>query len=135
MEKKTMEKLPPGESSNSKKKSKPRMASPQELVAHYEKQGMETQEASLKVIQDLQGALFRMITVNRGRNRDTKSPEITSAKLDAIHSRLLQVEMKVDSKPSYPQALALGVASSGICSAAFQLWNSIRQATSSSNSS
>ncbi|KAI3455748.1 hypothetical protein Pfo_012411 [Paulownia fortunei] len=120
-----MEQSPRGESRNNNhskqnnKKSK-RMPSPQELVAHYEKQGMETQEASLKVIQDLQGALFRMITANRKR----KSPDVTSAKLDAIHSRLLHLEMKIDSKPSYPQALALGVASAGIWNAAVQLWNS-----------
>ncbi|KAG8380283.1 hypothetical protein BUALT_Bualt07G0177200 [Buddleja alternifolia] len=112
-----------------KKKSK-RMASPRELVSHYEKQGMETQEASLKVIQDLQGALFRMITANRN-NRNANSPDITSAKLDAIHSRLLQLEMKVDSKPSYPPALALGVASAGIWNAALQLWNTVTRPTHS----
>lgn len=109
------------------------MPSPRELVSHYEKQGMEAQEASLKVIQDLQGALFRMITANRNRNRN--SPDVTSAKLDAIHSRLLHLEMKLDTKPSYPQTLALGVASVGVWNAAFQLWNSVRQATSSSQSS
>lgn len=109
------------------------MPSPRELVAHYEKQGMESQEASLKVIQDLQGALFRMITAKR--NRDSKSPDVTSAKLDAIHTRLLHLEMKLDSKPSYPQALALGVASAGIWNASLQLWNTVRRATSSTHSS
>ncbi|KAL7100462.1 hypothetical protein ACP275_09G146600 [Erythranthe tilingii] len=140
-----MEQLPSGgngigsmNNSKRKKSSTRRLASPQELVAHYEKQGMDTQEASLKVIQELQGAVFKMMTSDRSRNRSTanNSPEVvTSAKLDAIHARLLQLEMKIDSKPSYPQALALGVASSGIFNAALQLWNSVRQSTSSSNSS
>ncbi|KAL0414935.1 UNVERIFIED_CONTAM: hypothetical protein Slati_3325400 [Sesamum latifolium] len=127
-----MEEQPPPE--QSKKKSK-RMPTPRELVSHYEKQGMETQEASLKVIQDLQGALFRMITANRNRNRNRNSPDVTSAKLDAIHSRLLHLEMKLDSKPSYPQALAIGVTSAGVWNAALHLWNFVRQATSSSQSS
>ncbi|KAL3835344.1 hypothetical protein ACJIZ3_010080 [Penstemon smallii] len=113
---------------NNKKKKSKKMPSPQELVSHYEKQGMETQDASLKVIQELQGALFRIIAANRS----PKSADVTSAKLDAIHSRLLQIEMKVDSKPSYPQALAIGVAASGLWNAAGLIWNSVRRATSSS---
>ncbi|KAK4394966.1 hypothetical protein Sango_1650900 [Sesamum angolense] len=132
-----MEEQPPSE--ESKKKSKRIMPSPRELVSHYEKQGMESQEASLKVIQDLQGALFRMITANanrnRNRNRNSNSPDVTSAKLDAIHSSLLHLEMKLDSKPSYPQALAIGVTSAGVWNAALHLWNVVRQATSSSHSS
>ncbi|KAL8466581.1 hypothetical protein ACS0TY_035587 [Phlomoides rotata] len=137
-----MEQSPPGErmgdnqskQNDNKKRSRRRMPTPGELVSHYEKQGMETQEASLKVIGDLQGALFRMITAKR--NRDGKSPEdVTSAKLDAIHSRLVQLEMKVDSKPSYPQALAVGVASAGIWNGVVRLWDTVRQATSSSPSS
>ncbi|GFP79203.1 hypothetical protein PHJA_000063800 [Phtheirospermum japonicum] len=109
------------------------MASPRELVAHYENQGMETQEASFKVIQDLQGALFRIVTANRSNNRKPPN-DVTSAKLDAIHSRLLSLETKVDSKPGFPQAVAVGVASAGIWNAAVQIWNSVRQATSSSSS-
>ncbi|XP_073309654.1 uncharacterized protein [Primulina huaijiensis] len=122
-----MERLPTtvSEDSKSKKKKSGRMPSPQELVSHYEKQGMENQQASLKVIQDLQTALFRMITANR-----TRKP--ADSKLDAVHSRLLNLEIKLDSKPSYPQALALGVASAGIWNGAVQLWNLVRRATDSS---
>ncbi|KAL0354361.1 UNVERIFIED_CONTAM: hypothetical protein Sradi_3883000 [Sesamum radiatum] len=130
-----MEEQPPPEQSKKNNKKSKRMPSPTELVSHYEKQGMETHEASLKVIQDLQGALFRMITANRNRNRNSNSPDVTSAKLDAIHSRLLHLEMKLDSKPSYPQALAIGVTSAGVWNAALHLWNFVRQATSSSQSS
>lgn len=122
-----MERLPTtvSEDSKSKKKKSGRLPSPQDLVSHYEKQGMENQQASLKVIQDLQTALFRMVTANRTRKS-------SDSKLDALHSRLLNLEMKLDSKPSYPQALALGVASAGIWNGAVQLWNFVRRATDSS---
>ncbi|KAL6585299.1 hypothetical protein OROMI_004588 [Orobanche minor] len=131
-----MEQPPPGESSNGRtqnnnNKSKNRMPSPREMVAHYENQGMDTQEASLKAIQDLQGALFKMVTAN---SRNKSSPDF-SAKLDRIHAHLLNLEAKIDSKPSYPQAVAVGVASAGIWNASLQLWNTVRQATSSSPSS
>lgn len=105
------------------------MPSPQELVTHYENQGMNTQEASHKVIQDLQGALFRVISANRGR-KGGDSPEVASAKLDAIHARLVQVEMKVDTKPSYPQALGIGVASVGLWSGVCQVWSAVKRVTS-----
>ncbi|KAK4427503.1 hypothetical protein Salat_1519200 [Sesamum alatum] len=72
---------------------------------------------------------------NRSRNRNSNSPDVTSAKLDAIHSRLLHLEMKLDSKPSYPQALGIGIASAGVWNAGLHLWNFVRQATSSSHSS
>lgn len=126
---------PPGDgntTAKNKKKSK-KMPSPQELVAHYEKQGMATQEASLKVIGDLQGALFRMISANAkrgGGDNSNASPQVISAKLDAVHSRLVQLETKLDSKPSYPQALAIGVASASLWNGALELWNTVRRATS-----
>ncbi|XP_057792593.1 uncharacterized protein LOC131009309 [Salvia miltiorrhiza] len=138
MEKQQMQ--PPGEggenNARARKKKVKKMPSPQELVTHYEKQGMATQEASLKVIGDLQGALFRMITANSKRGGDdsnpnsNSSPQVISAKLDAVHSRLVQLETKLDSKPSYPQALALGVASASLWSGALELWNTVRRATS-----
>ncbi|XP_051147530.1 uncharacterized protein LOC127262757 [Andrographis paniculata] len=103
-----------------------RMPSPREMVSHYEKQGMETQEASLKVIKNLQGAVFKLLT----DSRKTDSQNTTSNQLDTLHSRLLHLESKLDSKPGYPQALALGVASSGICNAACQIWDSVRRAGS-----
>lgn len=141
MEKQQMQPPPPPADGNQKagkrKKSK-RMPSPQEMVAHYEKQGMATQEASLKVIGDLQGALFRMIAANSKRggdssnsNSNTSSPQVISAKLDAVHSHLVQLETKLDSKPSYPQALALGFASASLWNGAVQLWNTVRRTTSS----
>ncbi|KAL1551883.1 hypothetical protein AAHA92_19671 [Salvia divinorum] len=124
---------PPVEGSEKARKKK--MPSPQELVTHYEKQGMATQEASLKVIGDLQGALLRMISANNKRDDSNSSPQVISAKLDAVHARLVQLETKLDSKPSYPQALALGVASASLWNGALELWNTVRRATSSDPSS
>ncbi|CAI9764686.1 unnamed protein product [Fraxinus pennsylvanica] len=116
-----------------KKKSRRRLPSPSELVAHYEKQGMDTQEASFKVIQDLQSAVFRMISTTGSKKKGDSASDITSKKLDVIHSRLLQLEMKLDSKPGYPQAVGIGVASAGIWNAAVQIWNSVSRASSSSS--
>ncbi|XP_042017118.1 uncharacterized protein LOC121765147 [Salvia splendens] len=115
----------------SEKARKKKMPSPQELVTHYEKQGMSTQEASLKVIGDLQGALFRMISANNKRDDSNSSPQAISAKLDAVYARVVQLETKLDYKPSYPQALALGVASASLWNGALELWKNVRRATSS----
>ncbi|KAL2491576.1 ribosomal protein-related [Abeliophyllum distichum] len=119
------------EDASGKKKNRRRLPSPRELVEHYEKEGMDTQEASFKVIQDLQNAVFRMITSTQSKKKGNSDSDVTSKKLDVIHSRLLQLEMKLDSKPGYPQAVAVGVASAGIWNAAVQIWNSVSRASSS----
>ncbi|RVX03722.1 hypothetical protein CK203_023075 [Vitis vinifera] len=113
---------------------KRKLPTPKELIAHYESQGMEPQEASLKVIDDLQTALFRVISSGRGK-KDRFTMD-ASRKLDTANARLAILEMKLDSKPGYPQTLALGVASAGIASAlphvfgAFsQIWSSVRSAS------
>ncbi|KAG6400257.1 hypothetical protein SASPL_137082 [Salvia splendens] len=129
MEKQTQQIQPPV--GGSEKARKKKMPSPQELVTHYEKQGMSTQEASLKVIGDLQGALFRMISANNKRDDSNSSPQVISAKLDAVYARVAQLETKLDYKPSYPQALALGVASASFWNGALELWKNVRRATSS----
>ncbi|GAB2302856.1 hypothetical protein Dimus_036851 [Dionaea muscipula] len=120
---------------------KSRIPTPQELISHYESQGLETQEAAIKVIDDLQRVLFR--TVTSGRGRKDKSMAEVSKKLDNVNTRLAIVEMKLDSKPGYPGFLALGVLSAasfrGIASvwphvagAAAHIWNSVRGSTTSS---
>ena len=124
--------LPVGDGEKARKK---KMPSPRELVTRYEKQGMSTQEASLKAIGDLQGAMFRMIAAKNKRDDSNSSPQVISAKLDAVHARLVQLETKLDYKPSYPQALALGIASASLWNGARELWNSVRRATSSDPSS
>lgn len=85
------------EDSGSKKKKSGRLPSPQELVSHCEKQGMETHQASLKVIQNMQTALFMMVTANRTRKS-------TDSKLDVVRSRLLNLEMKLDFKTQLPSS-------------------------------
>ena len=115
-------------------KQKRKLPTPKELIAHYESQGMESQEASLKVIDDLQNALF--IVVSSGRSKKDRFMVDASRKLDSVNSRLAILEMKLDSKPGFPQTLTLGVVSAGIASAlphvfgAFsQIWNSVRSAS------
>nr|XP_027087516.1 uncharacterized protein LOC113708967 [Coffea arabica] len=123
--------------SQNKKQVKRKLPSPRELVSHYESQGLDTQEASFKVIEDLQNALFRLMLSSSGAgkgksNKQGPSSDI-SRKLDVINARLLQLDMKVDSKPGYPQSLAIGVASGtllqGFASAAAQIWTAVRRAT------
>ncbi|CAI9090491.1 OLC1v1025270C1 [Oldenlandia corymbosa var. corymbosa] len=121
-----------------KNKPKRKIPSPRELVAQYESRGMDTQEASFKVIEDLQNALFRTMLSNRKDRKSPpgQSPDI-SRKLDVINGRLLQLDMKVDSKPGYPQMLAIGVTSGAIVGAvakgASEIWAAIQRTTSTTN--
>ncbi|CAH9130111.1 unnamed protein product [Cuscuta epithymum] len=111
-----------------------KMKSPKEMVSHYEAQGLGTEEASLKVIDELQKALFGMAVTSR----DPGGGGTTSRKLDSINSRLLRLDMKLDSKPSFPQSLAIGVASGAIvqlfpqfAGAVAGIWNSVRSVSKS----
>ncbi|KAE8649640.1 hypothetical protein Csa_012725 [Cucumis sativus] len=85
--------------------------SPQELISHYESQGLTSHDASIKVIDDLQNALFRIISSGRG-NKDKRLLE-TSRKLDATNSRLAVLDLKLDSKPGYAETFALGEVKEG----------------------
>lgn len=128
-----------GSQGNDKKKRIKKMPGPKEMVSHYESQGMGTEEASLKVIEDLQKVLFRMAVTSRENGGATASSAgTTSRKLDSINSRLISLDMKMDSKPSYPQTLAIGVASGAlvqlfphVAGAVVNIWNSVRSATKS----
>lgn len=92
------------------KKGKEKLPTPQELISHYEAQGMDPQQASIKVIEDLQKVLFRVVSSSSGR-KDRLLSQQSSRKIDSVISRLAILEMKLDSKPSYPEAFAIGVAS------------------------
>nr|GMC73019.1 hypothetical protein DM860_014292 [Ipomoea batatas] len=128
-----------GGQGNDKKKRIKKMPGPKEMVSHYESQGMGTEEASLKVIEDLQKVLFRMAVTSRENGGATGSAAgTTSRKLESINSRLISLDMKMDSKPSYPQTLAIGVASGAlvqlfphVAGAAVNIWNAVRSATKS----
>ncbi|KAG6668940.1 hypothetical protein CIPAW_01G207600 [Carya illinoinensis] len=71
---------------------KRKLPTPQELISHYESQGLDPQEASTKVIEDLQNALYRVISSGRGRK--DKLMADTLRKVDAANSRLAILDMK-----------------------------------------
>lgn len=124
-----------------------KLASPKEMIAHYEAQGMDSQQASLRVIEDLQKALFQKIALNKTKKMSTAGAGDTTVagissgrKLDVINSRLMNLDMKVDTKPGYPQTLAIGVASGAVIkgvavvvphlvSSVGSIWNSVRNIT------
>ncbi|XP_059643764.1 uncharacterized protein LOC132285592 [Cornus florida] len=124
---------------------KRKLPTPKELIAHYESQGMKNEEASVKVIDDLQKALFRVVTMStpprEAKEKSTSMAE-TSKKLDVINSRLVRLDMKMDAKPGYGEALAIGVASGAVLrgigavfphvvGAVSHIWNSVRNITNS----
>ncbi|KAJ1405350.1 hypothetical protein SESBI_25899 [Sesbania bispinosa] len=88
---------------------KKKLPTPKELVSHYESQGMDPQEASMKVIEDLQKALFGVISSGRGKKDKLLSE--SSRKMDAVNNRLTVLDMKLDSKPGYAETFAIGLAS------------------------
>ncbi|KAF8007648.1 hypothetical protein BT93_K1596 [Corymbia citriodora subsp. variegata] len=110
-------------------KKKTKMSSPQELVSHYESQGLDSTQASLKAIDDLQKLLLRVVS-SRGPKND-KIPPDAARKLDALNARLAVLETKVDSKPGYPGAFAIGVASGAALSGMGTLLSSLSQIWSS----
>ncbi|GMH03883.1 hypothetical protein Nepgr_005722 [Nepenthes gracilis] len=128
-------------SRNTNGSQKRRVPTPQELISHYESQGLESQEAAVRVIGDLQHMLRKVVTSGRGK-KDRFTAE-SSRKLDTANARLAIVEMKLDSKPGFPESLAIGIASAAsfrgitavwprVVGAAAQIWNSVRSSTSNS---
>ncbi|EXC36066.1 hypothetical protein L484_001366 [Morus notabilis] len=122
---------------------KRKLPSPQELISHYESQGLDSREASVKVIEDLQSALFRVIS--SGRAKKDKLLLDASRKLDSTNSRLAVVDAKLDSKPGYVQTFAIGLASGfalkgfdsvlpHFVGAVSQIWSSVRTVTKDSDS-
>ncbi|GJW40645.1 SPIRAL1-like protein 1 [Tanacetum coccineum] len=109
-----------GESkSNVEKKNMKKLPSAKEMVAHYESKGMDTQEASLKVIDDLQNLLLKVVVVNNNtKKKNSNSDEV-----------LKRMESKLDSKPGYPQSIAIGFLSGGVAASVAHIWNSVRSST------
>lgn len=117
---------------------------PEELLAHYEAQGLEPREASLRVIRDLQTILYRVVAPGRGKKE--RFVVDAARKLDNVNTRLAIVEMKLDSKPGYPEMFAIGVAAGaalqGFAGAAphmlgafGKMWETARSATQGHSSS
>ncbi|KAF6167315.1 hypothetical protein GIB67_043176 [Kingdonia uniflora] len=130
----------PLNSSSSSSSQKRKLPTPQDLVTHYETQGLSTNEASMKVIEDLQSVLVRVIGSGRGRKDKFMAESVR--KLDTANTRLAILEMKVDSKPGYVETLGLGVAAGAVLKevgnvfphvlgAIGQMWNAVRGATKS----
>ncbi|KAM1010810.1 hypothetical protein ACFX13_046987 [Malus domestica] len=120
------------------KPQKTKLPTAQELISHYESQGLDSQEASLKVIGDLQTALYRVISSGRGR-KDRILAE-TSRKIDSTNNSLAILNMKVDSKPGFGEAFGIGVASGvtlkgietvlpHVIRGFGEIWNTVRSAT------
>ncbi|KAG6667335.1 hypothetical protein CIPAW_01G094100 [Carya illinoinensis] len=84
-------------------------AYPTIILSHYESQGLNSQEASIKVIEDLHNAFYRVFSSGRGRK--DKLMANTSRKVDIASSKLAILDMKVESKPRYGEAFAIGVPS------------------------
>lgn len=112
-----------GESkSNVEKKNMKKLPSAKEMVAHYESKGMDTQEASLRVIDDLQNLLLKVVAVNNSKNKEKRS----YSNVDEVLKRM---ESKLDSKPGYPQSIAIGFLSGGVAASVTHIWNSVRSST------
>ncbi|KAK8967552.1 hypothetical protein KSP40_PGU011961 [Platanthera guangdongensis] len=99
-----------GDTKTSKTRRQP--PSPEEMIAFYESKGLDRQAASLKAIEDLQSLLLRGADASR-RDRLPPSGDL-QRKLDNAIARLAILDMKLDSKPGYPESLAIGVASGAL---------------------
>ncbi|GLU21871.1 hypothetical protein SLE2022_379830 [Rubroshorea leprosula] len=122
---------------------KRKVPTPQELISHYQTQGLDSQEASVKVIEDLQNVLLRVISSNNKSKKDKLILE-TSRKMDSLNGRLAVVDMKLDSKPGYAETFAIGVASGAaftgiaavwphVLQGVTQIWTAVRNATKPSS--
>ncbi|KAG5133791.1 hypothetical protein JHK82_024979 [Glycine max] len=85
--------------------------------------------------------LFGVISFGKGKH--DKLLTESSRKIDAIRNRLTVLDMKLDSKPSYVETFAIGLALGAtlkgigaiaphIIASLFQIWNSVSTATKSS---
>ncbi|KAJ9139553.1 hypothetical protein P3X46_030278 [Hevea brasiliensis] len=121
------------------KDSKKKPPTPQELISHYQSQGLDFQEASVKVVEDLQNVLFRVIS-SKNKNRKDKLMADASRKVDLVNNRVAVLDMKLDSKPGYVETFAIGVASGAafrgiesvwphVLGGIAQIWNAVTCAT------
>lgn len=103
-----------------KQKSR-KFPTPTELISHYQKRGLEPAEASVKVIEDLQNALVRV--VSSSKNASSKDKLVTDArKIDAINGRLAVVDAKLETKPGYVETFVLGLASGATLNGISAVW-------------
>lgn len=110
--------VPNDKPKNTQKKKVP---SPQELISHYTTQGLDQEQASIKVIEDLQNVLFRIIASNN-KNRKDKLMAEASKKIDVVNSRVAIVDMKLDSKPGFLETFGIGIASGAALNGIGSVW-------------
>ncbi|KAL9459791.1 hypothetical protein AB3S75_003069 [Citrus x aurantiifolia] len=110
--------LPNDKPKNTQKKKVP---SPKELISHYTTQGLDQEQASIKVIEDLQNVLFRIIASNN-KNRKDKLMAEASKKIDVVNSRVAIVDMKLDSKPGFLETFGIGIASGAALNGIGSVW-------------
>ncbi|KAJ4770902.1 hypothetical protein LUZ62_055159 [Rhynchospora pubera] len=122
--------------SSGKNRNKKQLPSPEEILSHYESQGLDTRAASLQAISHLQALLFKTVASNSASS---------VKKVDTINTRLAIIEAKLDSKPGFIQSFAIGVVSAAALNgfgSAFphvlhglsNAWNSARMAMANSSS-
>uniref|UniRef100_A0A0D3DPW8 RNase H type-1 domain-containing protein n=1 Tax=Brassica oleracea var. oleracea TaxID=109376 RepID=A0A0D3DPW8_BRAOL len=93
-----------------------------ELISHYQKRGLEPAEASVKVIEDLQNALVRVVSSSKN-NASSKDKLLTDArKIDAVNGRLAVVDAKLETKPGYVETFVLGLASGAALNGINAVW-------------
>ncbi|GMI81950.1 hypothetical protein like AT1G16790 [Hibiscus trionum] len=121
-------------------KTKRKIPTAQELISHYQTQGLDAQQASVKVIEDLQNVVMRVVSSNSKPKKDKLLTDV-SRKMDSLNNRIAVVDMKLDSKPGYLETFAIGVASAaafnGITSVLphvfeglAQIWSSVTKPSS-----
>ncbi|CAN0840263.1 hypothetical protein LINGRAHAP2_LOCUS2773 [Linum grandiflorum] len=92
---------------------------------------MEPQEASAKVIEDLQKVLYRVVSANSKSKKKDKASSEVSRKIDVVNNRVTVLDMKVESKPGYLGAFGVGIASGvalrGIDKVLPNVWEGIGQ--------
>ncbi|EEF48709.1 uncharacterized protein LOC8259947 [Ricinus communis] len=121
------------------KVAKKKGPTPQELISHYQSKGLDSQEASVKVIEDLQNLLFRVVSANNKNKKDKLTAE-TLRKVDVVQNRVGILDMKIDSKPGYFETFAIGVASGAafrgfetvwphVLGGVSQIWTAVTTAT------
>lgn len=135
-----------GEAAGGKERPKPRKRSlsPEEILAHYESQGLNSREAALQAVGDLQALLYSALPSSRGSKSDRLTAD-SLRKLDNANARLAILDAKLDSKPDIGQSFAIGLASGALLRGADavlphviggirSIWNSVGAATKSSSS-
>ncbi|WZZ11052.1 hypothetical protein YC2023_096973 [Brassica napus] len=111
------------EQSQTGAKQKPKkLPTATELISHYQKRGLEPAEASVKVVEDLQNALVRVVSSSKN-NASSKDKLLTDArKIDAVNGRLAVVDAKLETKPGYVETFVLGLASGAALNGINAVW-------------